>query len=382
MTIEAQAVDQSSPSVAEVKGRYGYARKFIEENNVGIKHFRHTVHVPHGRLVNQFGGMTVAFQQKGSFVLIATAVCSDDDNYNSKLGTALATERLANNHAIVVPLLGVTALEAVNDLFAHMFEDFSVLEGLEAFGSFGDPEHFDELGDHPHPLSQLARFLSDGAEQFGAGQPAGLFEGQDSAYEEREAPAEPGVWDEHAKLLVSSLVGKLGGSPQDVLDGLKYLLEEADESEVVTVLAGTPAESFSGSSAVLAAVRQTAVNLLTGGPEGKPRLALVLRVRIPSPEEVAAAQEEGGQAEAVNPLVALGHSLADIVSKARDGAMGQFGDLEERIRSAGGLKQAFRAIPPADLLAALRNTPHAAAASAFLAKLQGPNRGDSGEDRG
>lgn len=380
MTIEAQAVDHNSPSAAEVKGRYGYARKYIEENGVGIKHFRHTVHVPDGRLVNQFGGMTVAFQQKGGFVLVATAVCSDDDNYNAKLGTALATERLANNHAIVVPLMGVSALDAVNDMFQHLYEDFSVLESFGGFGQELDDERFGPSFGHPSQLAQLAQVLSAGAEEAGAAEePYGFFSDLPEEPGQNETQPDLSVWEEHAKVLVSSLVSKLGGTPQDILDGLKYLLEDADEQEVVTVLSGTPAESLAGSSAVLASVRKTAVQLLTAGADGQPRLTLVLRVRAPSH---LTGQEQGGSPDDFNPFAALGQGLADMLSKAGSDVAGRIEGAEDRIRSLGDLKSAFKAIPASDLLAALRKTPHAAAAAAFLSKLQAPKRGDYEGDRG
>lgn len=127
MPIEAQA-DRAGPSHADIMRRYGFARQFISEAGVVIRHFRETMYAGDGAtFVGQFGGMTVAYRQEGNFLQLATAVCSAKDNYRSKLGTALAVERLANNQFILVPLRGANPGDLVADMFSSHFEDHSTL---------------------------------------------------------------------------------------------------------------------------------------------------------------------------------------------------------------------------------------------------------------
>jgi hypothetical protein len=99
--------------------RYQAARRVIAEDGIKILHMRLHAVVPEGIVASHTGGLTVAYRQleTDSFVEIATAICSEKDVYDRKVGTILAVEQFDNQRRIRVPLFGAHPTEAIEHLF-------------------------------------------------------------------------------------------------------------------------------------------------------------------------------------------------------------------------------------------------------------------------
>lgn len=106
--------------------RYGAARRAMEEQGIHIKHFRLSLIVPPacphqgpGVVESQRGGITVAYRhvKNESFVEVATAICSDRDVYDRKVGTIVAVEQFVNLRRIRIPHFGEHPAKAVEQLF-------------------------------------------------------------------------------------------------------------------------------------------------------------------------------------------------------------------------------------------------------------------------
>jgi hypothetical protein len=99
--------------------RYQAARRVISEDGIIIQHMRLQYAGPGGLEYGHNGGMTVAYRQleSDSFVEIATALCSDKDVYDRKVGTILAVEQFDNQRRIRVPLFGAHPADAIEHLF-------------------------------------------------------------------------------------------------------------------------------------------------------------------------------------------------------------------------------------------------------------------------
>ncbi len=112
---------ERTTAAAVEASRKADAKQYIAENGVQVKHFRMSVAIE-GDIVgtNQFGGITVAFRRAGNYLHIATAACSDTDNYNGKIGTTVAVERMAAGQAIIVPLTEFEPHEVVELMFRDL----------------------------------------------------------------------------------------------------------------------------------------------------------------------------------------------------------------------------------------------------------------------
>lgn len=101
--------------------RYQAARRVIAEEGITIQHFRLQSVEHQGIFGLHQGGMTVAFRklETDSFVEIATAICSEKDVYDRKVGTILAVEQFDNQRRIRVPLFGARPADAVEHLFRN-----------------------------------------------------------------------------------------------------------------------------------------------------------------------------------------------------------------------------------------------------------------------
>jgi len=106
--------------------RYTSARRAIEEEGITVKHFRLHVLTPPAHLhdtphlvASHTGGITVAYRQlkTDSFIEVATALCSDRDIYDRKIGTTLAVEQFMNLRRIRVPSFGADPAAAIEQLF-------------------------------------------------------------------------------------------------------------------------------------------------------------------------------------------------------------------------------------------------------------------------
>lgn len=99
--------------------RYQAARRVIAEDGIVIQHMRLDVVSPEGLSSLHRGGMTIAYRQleTDSFVEIATAICSEKDVYDRKVGTILAVEQFDNLRRIRVPLFGEAPADAIEHLF-------------------------------------------------------------------------------------------------------------------------------------------------------------------------------------------------------------------------------------------------------------------------
>jgi hypothetical protein len=99
--------------------RYAAARRVLAEDGITIQHFRLETDGPDGVFGLHHGGMTVAYRQleTDSFVEVATAICSDRDVYDRKVGTILAVEQFDNMRRIRIPLFGAKPADAVEHLF-------------------------------------------------------------------------------------------------------------------------------------------------------------------------------------------------------------------------------------------------------------------------
>lgn len=315
----------SEPSPEEIAQRYGFARDYLKEVGARVRHFRHTLYTLDGREVSPLGGLTVAYRTQGKLAHISTAICSDEDRFNYKLGTAVATERLANNQFILIPLMDVPIEVLLDEMFLGNYEDFSLVD------SFAQAD--------------------EGTAFFGGAR--GLAVDQEDLDELARIESSP-FWEDQAVMLVHTLVARLGGTPQEILDGLSYLLEDADEQELVDLLVDTPVEHLTGSSVVLSSVRSTAQRLLTTKEGEGSRMTLIITEAKGRPAQVLAEH---------SPFDALSKGLADLVNSA-------CAQVEQKLE----IKKAFEGVPAADLLSALRGSPHAAAAAAFLARLKKPGQ--------
>jgi hypothetical protein len=99
--------------------RYQAARRIIAEDGIVIQHMRLETVGPEGICGLHRGGMTIAYRQleTDSFVEIATAICSEKDVYDRKVGTILAVEQFDNLRRIRVPLFGAHPADAIEHLF-------------------------------------------------------------------------------------------------------------------------------------------------------------------------------------------------------------------------------------------------------------------------
>lgn len=98
--------------------RYQAARRVIEDEGITIQHLRLRAIVPGALLTSHTGGMTVAYRHgNDSFVEIATAICSEQDVYNRKVGTIVAVEQFHNHRRIRIPLFGAHPVDAIEHLF-------------------------------------------------------------------------------------------------------------------------------------------------------------------------------------------------------------------------------------------------------------------------
>lgn len=98
------------------------AKAAIQAEGLRTKHFRMALATPVGELVNQYGGMTVVYRQREntSFVEVATAICSEKDLFNRKVGATLAVERFLAGQFITVPAYGMTADQVMEVLFRDL----------------------------------------------------------------------------------------------------------------------------------------------------------------------------------------------------------------------------------------------------------------------
>ena len=96
--------------------------RVIAEDGITIQHMRLEYDTLSGIEVQHTGGMTVAYRQLegDSFVEIATAICSEKDVYDRKVGTILAVEQFDNLRRIRVPLFGAHPADAIE----HLFRDY------------------------------------------------------------------------------------------------------------------------------------------------------------------------------------------------------------------------------------------------------------------
>jgi hypothetical protein len=99
--------------------RYQAARRVIAEDGITIQHLRLHAILPEGVVASHTGGITVAYRklETDSFVEIATAICSEKDVYDRKVGTILAVEQFDNQRRIRVPLFGAHPTDAIEHLF-------------------------------------------------------------------------------------------------------------------------------------------------------------------------------------------------------------------------------------------------------------------------
>ncbi|KVP65580.1 hypothetical protein WJ96_04220 [Burkholderia ubonensis] len=99
--------------------RYEAARRVMQDEGIIVKHIRPHIVGDFGGVALHNGGITVAFRQlpTDSFVEISTAMCSQKEIYNRKVGTALAVEQFANHRRIRVPALGLPPAQVVESLF-------------------------------------------------------------------------------------------------------------------------------------------------------------------------------------------------------------------------------------------------------------------------
>lgn len=119
----AKAKKQPHAAIIEDQvARYETARRFIDEEGIAIKHFRPAILSHAGVSMRHNGGMTVAFRKldTDSFVEISTAMCSQHDVYNRKVGTTLAVEQFMNQRRIRVPVHGNHPAEVVEQLFREI----------------------------------------------------------------------------------------------------------------------------------------------------------------------------------------------------------------------------------------------------------------------
>ncbi|KVP16823.1 hypothetical protein [Burkholderia ubonensis] len=99
--------------------RYDAARRVMQDEGITVKHIRPSIVDDFGGVALHNGGITVAFRQlpTDSFVEISTAMCSQKEIYNRKVGTALAVEQFMNHRRIRVPAFGLHPAEVVESLF-------------------------------------------------------------------------------------------------------------------------------------------------------------------------------------------------------------------------------------------------------------------------
>jgi hypothetical protein len=92
--------------------RLAHAAEFCEKNNLRVMHFRGF----------RGGGVTVIYRhlKKNSFVEISTAVCSNRDQYNKKIGRILATENFERGNVIRVPSRGYFARDVLSRMFDYV----------------------------------------------------------------------------------------------------------------------------------------------------------------------------------------------------------------------------------------------------------------------
>lgn len=306
-----------------VAERFAEAQKYIDAHGVNIQHFRPTLILPFQHLVNQFGGMTVAYRIEGNYLQIATAVCSDKDNFYAKLGTALAVERLANNHFIQVPLQGQSAHQIVEGMFRDQFDE------IEQSATFNPMEdflaHFGAAGfAAPRPRVIVLRVRkADTAPPFNAAALAAQVIPVNSGDPDNE------FYGASGRALLAAVLQKLDDEGQRTAEKVQYLIEAAPEAELAAFLVGTSAASQADSSNLLGISRSIVARYMAAfeGPVGA----------------AAAAEPEG---------------LSAGLPKFLTGAQG----LAELMRGA-------IASSPEQLLAKMRSTPQGQAAAGFIDAL-------------
>lgn len=100
--------------------RYAAARQFMADEGVSVMHLRlKELHPEIGLFASHTGGITVAYrrQHSTSFMEISTAICSERDIYDRKVGTIYAVEQFANQRSIRIPLFGAEPQDAIEHLF-------------------------------------------------------------------------------------------------------------------------------------------------------------------------------------------------------------------------------------------------------------------------
>lgn len=98
------AVEPKGP-LDNIETRYAIARQKMEEHGLHVRHIRNELLTADGPLRVQQGGITVVYRKQSgsSFIELATSICSIDDVYSRKIGTALAVESFLNNQVIRIP---------------------------------------------------------------------------------------------------------------------------------------------------------------------------------------------------------------------------------------------------------------------------------------
>lgn len=101
--------------------RYQAARRVIDESGIKIVHMRLRAVLPEGIVGSHHGGMTIAYRQleTDSFIEIATAICSEKDLYDRKVGTILAVEQFDNQRRVRIPLFRAHPVDAIERLFGN-----------------------------------------------------------------------------------------------------------------------------------------------------------------------------------------------------------------------------------------------------------------------
>lgn len=224
--------------------RVAGARKYMDDENVKVQHFRQATLNALGVATNQFGGLTVAFRKAGNFVELSTAICSESSTFCAKTGIVTAVERLAAGHSILAPVDGVEIEDVIDLMFGDVYTqypeapEFDICEALAA----AMPRIvICALHRKPEPKEFLLAAYTALAEQI--------------------VPMNPGTpsdWDAYAKSLLASTLHRLAGAePLTAAAVQKFLLDEP-LAEFRKVLAGSPFEALELGEKALASVRTLA----------------------------------------------------------------------------------------------------------------------------
>lgn len=100
-----------------IENRIKTARENLTKYNLSVSHIK-------SKRRDNKGGLTVVYfktDKRAKTLIISTAICSEKDQYNKKIGTTLAVERYISGQCIQVPkIAGHTPDSYIKYIFSYL----------------------------------------------------------------------------------------------------------------------------------------------------------------------------------------------------------------------------------------------------------------------